>query len=109
MLDIVTALSSSGLPVSHPPYLGDAEQYVTFYLLDHGHSNWASGGAVEDVTVYSVDLFSRGDDLSTSNQLLTLLRAAGYVVREGPEFYESDTGLYHLNFDVRGWTDLWET
>ena len=38
--------------------------------------------------------------------MLILLRAAGYVVQEGPEMREDDTEFYHVNFDVRCWTEV---
>ena len=66
MQDIQTALAPLGLPVSHPPYLGTATAYVTYYLINHGHSNWASGKAIQDETVWSVDLFSRSNYRATA-------------------------------------------
>lgn len=104
MQDIQTVLAALELPVSHPPYLGTATEYITYYLIDHGHNNWASGEAIEDVTVWSVDLYTQGNYQTTAAQILSGLRAAGYVVRKGPEMWEDDTRFYHVNFDVRGWT-----
>ena len=103
MQEITQVLAPLKIPVSHPPYNGKATQYVVYTLINNAYSNWASGRAFQEETVYSVDLFSKANYKALAASIKQLLRAAGYVVTEGPEVYESDTQFYHVTFDVTGW------
>lgn len=100
MKPIYEALASLNIPVCHPPYTGTASQFIVFTLINNAYNNWASGAAIEEETVYSVDLFTKGAYESIADQIKFLLRAEGYVVSEGPEIYEADTKYYHVSFDV---------
>ncbi|MBQ6536982.1 MAG: hypothetical protein IJI40_09435 [Firmicutes bacterium] len=107
-IDIV--LAPLGIPVCHPPYMGALPQYIVFTLINNAYSDWASGAAIEEETVYSVDLFTKSAYESLAKQVKTLLRVDGYVVSEGPETFEEDTKYHHVNFDVRGWDGVgWQT
>lgn len=91
------------IPVCHPPYDGDARQFITFTLINNAYNDWASGNAFEEETVYSVDLFAKDAYEDLAKQIKALLRAEGYVVQEGPETYEPDTKYHHVSFDVTCW------
>ena len=39
------------IPVCHPPYDGDARQFITFTLINNAYNDWASGNAFEEETV----------------------------------------------------------
>ena len=108
MIEIPDALSALGVSVERQPYTGSANQYVLFNLTHHGHSDWASGKAIQDEWIYAVHLFSRGNFKALAKLLLKLLREAGWTVTEGPELYEEDTQYHHLVFDARCWEDIEE-
>lgn len=103
MRELTKVLAPLGIPVTHPPYTGAGTQYVLYTLIHNGYSNWASGQAIEEETVFSVDLFTRDNYKELAESIKSLLRSAGYVVSEGPETYEVDRQFYHVNFDVRIW------
>lgn len=103
MKPIHQVLAPLYLPVCHPPYTGDSRQFITFSLINNAYDNWASGAAIEEETVYSVDLFTKDAYEDLAEQVKALLRGEGYVVQEGPEFYEPDTKYHHISFDVTCW------
>ena len=103
MKAIHEVLAPLDLPVCHPPYTGDARQFITYYLINNAYNDWASGAAFEEETVYSVDLFTKDEYEHLANQIKALLRAEKYVVAEGPETYEEDTKYHHVSFDVTCW------
>lgn len=106
MKPIHEVLASLGIPVCHPPYTGTASTFATYTLVNNAYNDWASGKAISEETVFSLELFTKGAYEATASSIKTLLRAEGYVVETGPETYESDTKYRHISFDVRGWDGL---
>lgn len=106
MRPIHQVLAPLGLPVCHPPYAGNAPQFIVFTLINNAYNDWASGQAFEEETVYSVDFFTKLPYEEVASQIKALLRAEGYVVAEGPEIYEADTRYHHVSFDVTCWDNV---
>lgn len=100
MKPIHEVLAPMNMPVCHPPYTGAESEFVTYTLINNAYDNWASGSAVQEQTVYAVDLFTMDEYEDLAEQIKALLRGEGYVVQEGPEFYEPDTKYHHISFDV---------
>lgn len=94
-------LEKSGVPVERIIYSGEASQYITFQSVssqDEEHSDDEAGALEHD---YRADIFSKGNYTELLKQTRRNLKKAGfYDIETGPEFYEKDTGLYHVPLDL---------
>ena len=83
--------------VCHPPYMGDATEYVTYQLITHSTTLYAEGTEAETSVLYAVDYYTK--NVPYAEKLLEikrLLQAAGWTCTVNAEDYEPDTGLYHI-------------
>ena len=83
--------------VCHPPYMGDATEYVTYQLIAQSTTLYAEGTEAETSVLYAVDYYTK--TVPYAEKLLEiklLLQAAGWACTVNAEDYEPDTGLYHI-------------
>lgn len=83
--------------VCHPPYMGDAAEYVTYQLITQSTTLYAEGTEAETSVLYAVDYYTK--TVPYAEKLLEikqLLQAAGWTCTVNAEDYEPDTGLYHI-------------
>ena len=83
--------------VCHPPYMGDAAEYVTYQLITQSTTLYAEGTEAETSVLYAVDYYTK--NVPYAEKLLEikrLLQAAGWTCTVNAEDYEPDTGLYHI-------------
>lgn len=102
-MNLFSVLSSLNIPFCHPPYTGDAESFLVYYLENDARSGWASGQAWQNETTVSIEVFSRGPYESIVADAMSLLRAAGCSVACIAEDYETETGYHHVTLDVSYW------
>ena len=96
-MTINDALAALKLPVTHPPYKGEAAEYVTYQLITQSTTLYAEGAEAETSVLYAVDYYTK--TVPYAEKLLEiklLLQAAGWACTVNAEDYEPDTGLYHI-------------
>lgn len=96
-MTINSALAALKLPVTHPPYKGEAGEYITYQLITQSTTLYAEGAEAETSVLYAVDYYTK--NVPYEKKLLEikrLLQAAGWACTVNAEDYEPDTGLYHI-------------
>lgn len=96
-MTINSALAALKLSVTHPPYKGEADEYVTYQLITQSTTLYAEGTEAETSVLYAVDYYTK--TVPYAEKLLEikqLLQAAGWTCTVNAEDYEPDTGLYHI-------------
>lgn len=83
--------------VCHPPYMGDATEYVTYQLITQSTTLYAEGAEAETSVLYAVDYYTNTTPFAEKLlEIKRLLQAAGWACTVNAEDYEPDTGLYHI-------------
>lgn len=83
--------------VCHPPYMGDAAEYVTYQLITQSTTLYAEGIEAETSVLYAVDYYTKNVPYEKKMlEIKRLLQAAGWTCTVNAEDYEPDTGLYHI-------------
>lgn len=95
-MEISKALEPLGIPVTHPPYSGSAETFVTYQLMGQVGAVFAESQEAETGMTFSVDLYTKGEYEQLVKDIKTLSAAAGYICTVDQEIYEIDTGRRHI-------------
>lgn len=83
--------------VCHPPYMGDAREYVTYQLITQSTTLYAEGEEKETSVLYSIDLYTDTPPFAAKIQeIKRLLAAADWSCVVDAEMYETETGMYHI-------------
>jgi hypothetical protein len=93
---VVTALASLGLPVTANINLAGSAEYITFNYVDERPTLIADDTDLYDTTVIQVHYFTKTNPQQKKKDIRRLLRAAGFVIHDTMEFYETDTALNHV-------------
>lgn len=96
-MTINSALAALKLPITHPPYKGEAGEYITYQLITQSTTLYAEGAEAETSVLYAVDYYTK--NVPYEKKLLEikrLLQTAGWTCTVNAEDYEPDTGLYHI-------------
>lgn len=89
--------------VCHPPYMGDAAEYVTYQLIAQSTTLYAEGTEAETSVLYAVDYYTKTAPFEAKLlEIKRLLQTAGWTCTVNAEDYEPDTGLYHIPMTVTG-------
>ncbi len=89
--------------VCHPPYMGDAAEYVTYQLITQSTTLYAEGTEAETSVLYAVDYYTKTEPFEAKLlEIKRLLQTAGWTCTVNAEDYEPDTGLYHIPMTVTG-------
>lgn len=100
-MTIAEALATLSVPVTHPPYLGEGEDYITYQLITQSTTLYAEGVEAETSVLYSVDLYTKTVPFAPMLlKIKELLQAGGWSCTVAAEQYENDTGLYHISMDA---------
>ena len=96
-MTIYSALDALKLPITHPPYKGEADEYVTYQLITQSTTLYAEGNEAETSVLYAVDYYTKTVPFEAKLlEIKRLLQAAGWTCTVNAEDYEPDTGLYHI-------------
>ena len=96
-MTINSALAALQLPITHPPYKGEADEYVTYQLIIQSTTLYAEGTEAETSVLYAVDYYTKTVPFEAKLlEIKRLLQAAGWTCTVNAEDYEPDTGLYHI-------------
>ena len=96
-MTIDNALAALKLPVTHPPYKGEANEYITYQLITQSTTLYAEGIEAETSVLYAVDYYTKNVPYEKKMlEIKRLLQAAGWTCTVNAEDYEPDTGLYHI-------------
>ena len=94
---INNALAALKLPVTHPPYKGEANEYITYQHITQSTTLYAEGIEAETSVLYSVDLYTDTPPFAERIQeIKRLLAAADWSCVVDAEMYETETGMYHI-------------
>lgn len=93
---VINALSSLKLPVHANVYNGAEDEYITFNYADERPVVRADDTDIYDETTIQVHYFTRSNPQPNKKAVRRLLRAAGFTIQSTSEFYESDTGYFHV-------------
>ncbi len=89
-MTIYEALKDIELPVCHPPYAGDCENYVTYQLLGQDGQIYAEGSEGATAVTYAVNLFMNLFNASLITLIKEALERAGYIVVVEMENYNDE-------------------
>ena len=96
-MTINSALAALKLPITHPPYKGEADEYVTYQLITQSTTLYAEGNEAETSVLYAVDYYTKTAPFAEKLlEIKRLLQTAGWTCIVNAEDYEPDTGLYHI-------------
>ena len=96
-MKIYNALAALKLPVMHPPYNGETNEYITYQLITQSTTLYAEGTEAEPSVLYAVDYYTKTVPFEAKLlEIKRLLQAAGWTCTVNAEDYEPDTGLYHI-------------
>ena len=96
-MTINSALTALKLPITHPPYKGEADEYVTYQLITQSTTLYAEGTEAETSVLYAVDYYTKTVPFEAKLlEIKRLLQAGGWTCTVNAEDYEPDTGLYHI-------------
>ena len=96
-MTIYNALAALKLPVTHPPYNGETNEYITYQLITQSTTLYAEGNEAETSVLYAVDYYTKTVPFEAKLlEIKRLLQAAGWTCTVNAEDYEPDTGLYHI-------------
>lgn len=96
-MTINNALAALKLPVTHPPYKGEANEYITYQLITQSTTLYAEGTEAETSVLYAVDYYTKIVPFEAKLlEIKRFLQAAGWTCTVNAEIYEKDTGLYHI-------------
>lgn len=102
-MTINNALAALKLPVTHPPYKGEANEYITYQLITQSTTLYAEGTEAETSVLYAVDYYTKTAPFEAKLlEIKRLLQTAGWTCTVNAEDYEPDTGLYHIPMTVTG-------
>ena len=94
---VINALTSVlGVPPSANVYTGTDDEYITFNYADERPALRADDTDILDETTIQVHYFTRSNPQDNKKAIRRLLRAAGFTIQSTSEFYESDTGYFHV-------------
>ena len=97
-MEINKALEPLGIPVTHPPYSGSADTFVTYQFIGQRSAIYAEGQETETGVAFSVDLYTTSGSMETQEILQTikmLLNGAAYICTVDMETFEKDTKRRH--------------
>ena len=96
-MKIYNALAALKLPVTHPPYNGETNEYITYQLITQSTTLYAEGIEAETSVLYAVDYYTKTVPFEAKLlEIKRLLQAGGWTCTVNAEDYEPDTGLYHI-------------
>ena len=83
--------------VCHPPYMGDAAEYVTYQLITQTGMLYADDTETETAVMYSIAMYTTNTPFAaTVKDIKRRLMAAGWICVVEAEMHEQETGLYHI-------------
>ena len=90
-------LESLGVPVSRLLCKGNANTFITFQLVLGARTKFYDDECEGKEYVYRADIYSRSDYTQLLAKAETALETLEcYEIKIDPEYFESDTGYYHV-------------
>lgn len=92
---IISTLSPTNVPVAFQIYRGSEPTYIRFFEIVDVPVLHAENEVTDSEKSVQIDIFSKGNYDSLIKQTKTLMKAAGFLWRDGRELYEEETGYFH--------------
>lgn len=96
-MKIYEALELVGVPVCHPPYVGDAHTYITYQLLGQDGVLYAEGKEQETAVTYAVNIFTEKFMAEIIALTKLALETAGYIATVETETYDGTAGTTQVS------------
>lgn len=96
-MKIYEALELVGVPVCHPPYVGDAHTYITYQLLGQDSVLYAEGKEQETAVTYAVNIFAEKFTAGIVALTKFVLETAGYIATVETEVYDGAKGATQVS------------
>lgn len=96
-MKIYEALELVGVPVCHPPYVGDAHTYITYQLLGQDSVLYAEGKEQETAVTYAINIFAEKFTAGIVALTKFALETAGYIATVETEVYDGATGTTQVS------------
>lgn len=97
-MTIAEALATLSVPVTHPPFMGETDEYITYQMASQQGILYADGAEAETGVSYVVDYYTKNPPFSAMiKDIKRLLAAADWTCEVAVETYEEDTGFYHIS------------
>jgi len=93
---VINALSSLNIPVHADIYNGPDDEYITFNYADERPALRADDEDILDETTIQVHYFTRSNPQNNKKAIRRNLRSVGFSIQSTQEFYEDDTGYFHV-------------
>ena len=93
---IISALSSTNLPVTPDSDKGTATEYIIFNYADERATVSGDDDDLIDTTAAQIHYFTKGNPQANKKIIRRLLRAAGFTIINTQEFFETETGYNHV-------------
>ncbi len=93
---IVSALSAYAPDVAAEHYDGTAESYITWNYSDERPVVYADNTDILDETTVQVHRFTKSNPEADKKAIRKALRSADFSILSTSQFYESDTGYFHV-------------
>jgi len=94
------ALAGLGLPVTHPPYIGNEPKYITYNLLGQMGQIYGEGKEAETGVYWALDYFAAALDGESHQADILAIKAAmeeaDWIVVIQQEIYDPTDSRYHV-------------
>ncbi len=99
--EINTSLTTVGLPIATGVYLGAKENYIVLTPLTERNDDIADDEPLTETTSADVNLYFVGNYQAKKNQMVSLLREAGFFIVDRRYIgFEPDTKQHHYVITV---------
>lgn len=89
-MSIYEALASLCVPVTHVPYRGKDDRYITFQSIGQRDTLYADGSEAETSEEFAVNVYMKKYDKAFVSSVKHSLEAAGYIASYDVEIYEQE-------------------
>ncbi|KMY49569.1 hypothetical protein [Peribacillus loiseleuriae] len=92
---VINTLNPLGIPVDFQTARSNSPTYITFFFYNEKGTLYLDDDEKETRYSLQVDIWSKGDYISTVEQVKKLLKSVGFVRTFATDLYEKDTQIYH--------------
>lgn len=94
---IIDTLRPIGLDVRYMKYSGENDSYITFFEINNMDDDYSDNESETEIHSLQIDLFAKNDPTQLKKDIKKALKSRFKDVTY-TDFYESDTGTYHIAF-----------
>lgn len=92
---IINTLKPLGVPVVFQKYSGSESTYITFFIYNEQGQFWADDTEIQTGYYIQVDVWSKSNYSALVNDVISLMKNAGFKRNFAADLYEEETNTYH--------------